>query len=331
MKKIALFICMACVALGMSAQSITSRSRIYLKSAGETDKEVRLLVSSSFSNAWDQTWDATPAQDGGIYVYYQNAKYSIWASNEYSTNLALAFDANDNETYRLSFSSFTGQSYTITDLGNNNHEILVNGSTEDYEFSIDQEERNTSILNRFIINYDPALATVTTNAYGLATFSFDQDLVAVEADAKLYKGKVEGGDFVLTLVDYVKAGEGVIVYNEAAEVTTYHFVAGTGTSDFDDNDLKAASTWAYPHAGFNAYVLSGSSLYLYEGENMKPNKAFLLLASAGAPKRIAFRFEEEQGVENIAAEGKAVKFIENGRVFIKRGEKVYNLQGQLVK
>ena len=193
---------------------------------------------------------------------------------------------------------------------------------------------SATIEGRFIINYVSApvyAAEVTTNADGLATFSFAQDLVAVETGVKLYKGAFNGfsDDLGLTVVDYVKAAEGVIVYGEAN--TTYHFNAGTGSSDFDDNDLKAASTWAYPHAGFNAYVLSGSSLYLYEGENMKPNKAFLLLASAGAPKRIAFRFEEEQGVENIAAEGKAVKFIENGRVFIKRGDKVYNLQGQLVK
>ena len=70
MKKIALFICMACVAMGMSAQTITGRSKIILSSAGETAKEVRLILVNSFSNEWDNTWDATPDEDGGINVLY---------------------------------------------------------------------------------------------------------------------------------------------------------------------------------------------------------------------------------------------------------------------
>ena len=136
------------------------------------------------------------------------------------------------------------------------------------------------IANRFVINYNAStypVASVTTNAYGLATFSYDQNLTAIEAGVKLYKGAISGEYLNLTQVDYVEAGEGVLVYGEAN--TTYHFSAGTGTSDFSGNELKAASAWAYPHAGYNAYVLSGSSLYLYEGDAMKPNKAFLLLST----------------------------------------------------
>jgi len=184
MKKIALFICMACVALGMSAQTITSRSRIWLKSAGETDKDVRLILSSSFSNDWDQTWDATPAQAGGIYVYYQDAPYSIWASNEYSQNLALAFDANDNTEYTLHFTSFLGQEYTITDLDNNNAVITVNANTEDYVFSITGDERNSTIADRFVINYVPApqptCTTVRNNlvANRYYTICLDQEVVS---------------------------------------------------------------------------------------------------------------------------------------------------------
>ena len=37
------------------------------------------------------------------------------------------------------------------------------------------------------------------------------------------------------------------------------------------------------------------------------------------------------GVDNTEAEGKAVKFIENGQIFILRGEKVYTITGELVK
>ena len=345
MKKIALFICMACVAMGMSAQTITGRSKIILSSAGETDKEVRLILSNSFSNDWDNTWDATPAQDGGIYVFYQGAKYSIWASNEYSENLPLAFDANANTTYRLSFASFLNVPYTIKDLEENHTisvgaSILVDGVAADYyDFTIDAGKANTTINDRFVINYvAPApvyAAEVTTNANGLATFSYNADLQAVESDVKLYKGDLNGNELVLSGVNYVKANQGVIVYGAAN--TTYHFNVGTGTSDFTGNDLLPASAWDYAaQDGYSIYVLSGNMLYLYEGTNMKPNKAFLKVnqnpISGNAPARISMRFNGTQDVENAEVEdAKAVKFVENGEIFIRRGNEVYNLQGQIVK
>ena len=193
----------------------------------------------------------------------------------------------------------------------------------------------TFATNTLTITYPDAApvyaATVTTNAYGLATFSYDADLQVVESGVKLYKGAISGEYLDLDEVDYVKAAEGVIVYGAAN--TTYHFNAGTGTSDFSGNELKAASTWAYPHAGYDAYVLSGSSLYLYEGDNMKPNKAFLLLpSSSSAPRRISFRFNQPTAIDNAKAEQKAEKFIgEDGQILIKRGNEVFNLQGQIVK
>ena len=147
----------------------------------------------------------------------------------------------------------------------------------------------------------------------------------------MYKGALSGETLDLDEVDYVKAGEGVILYGQAN--TTYHFIAGAGSADFSGNELLAASAWQYPHAG-TAYVLSGSSLYIYEGENMKPNKAFLLLEanSGNAPRRISFRFNGATAFENVEMnEAKAVKFMEDGKVFIKRGDAIYNLQGQLVK
>jgi len=313
----------------MSAQTITSRSRIWLKSAGETDKDVRLLVSSSFSNDWDNTWDATPAQAGGIYVYYQGAKYSIWASNEYSQNLALAFDANDNTEYTLSFASFLGEEYTITDLANNNYVITVNANTQDYVFSITGDERNSTIADRFVINYQAAPtypAQVTTNDKGLATFSHASiDLAMVESGVKLYKGAISGDVLNLTQVDYVPAGQGVIVYGEAN--TTYHLNYGDGGADFTDNELKAAGAWL--GAG---YVLSGNLLYVYEGADFPENKAFLEIPSSGAPRRIRLAFDNATAIDNVEAEAvNAEKFIENGQIFIRRGNEVFNLQGQIVK
>ena len=218
--------------------------------------------------------------------------------------------------------------------------ILVDGVAADYyDFTIDAGKANTTINDRFVINYvAPApvyAAEVTTNAKGLATFSYASDLQAVENDVKLYKGDLNGNVLDLAEVNYVKANEGVIVYGAAN--TTYHFNVGTGTSDFDGNELLPASAWDYAaQDGYSIYVLSGNMLYLYEGDQMKPNKAFLKVnqnpISGNAPARISMRFNGTQDVENAEVEdAKAVKFVENGEIFIRRGNEVYNLQGQIVK
>ena len=333
MKRIVFLLGMICITLGISAQTINSRSRITLKTAGEANRNVRLLLSDDFSNGWDNTWDANPAQDGGIYVFYQDAQYSIWASNEYSENLPLGFVSTSNLEYTLSFDLFLGTSYEIYDRVAD-QTITVNGSTADYNFTIDAADVEKAINDRFVINYDNSVfvTSVTTNAEGLATFSFASALAPVEAGVKLYKGAVNGEYLDLTQVNDIAAAQGVIVYGEPN--TTYHFNAGTGTSDFTGNELIAASAWEYPHAGFDTYVLSGNALYLYEGDNFPANKAFLKIAQSGsgAPRRISFRFNGTTALENAELnEAKAVKFVENGQVFIRRGNEVFNLQGQIVK
>lgn len=339
MKRIVFLLGMICITLGISAQTINSRSRITLKTAGEANRNVRLLLSDDFSNGWDNTWDANPAQDGGIYVFYQEAKYSIWASNEYSANLPLGFVSTSNLEYTLSFDMFLGTSYKIYDRVAD-QTIIVNGSTVDYNFTIDAADVEKAINDRFVINR--TAYNVTLNDNFLATFSADENVVipdGLNAYAAEYVSEME----LLSLhpiTSYIPANTGVILYNPNGgkgdnfqKNFSLEKYDGTVPAYTDPNDLKPASAYATNHTG-HIYVLHGDMMYTYKDEasGMKPNKAFLQIdAQYPAPQRIAFRFNEEQGVENIEVEGKAVKFVENGRVFIKRGEKVYNLQGQLVK
>lgn len=157
MKKIAFLVSLTFVALSVAAQSITSTSRIVLSHSGQADKEVNMLLSSSFSDAFDNTWDAEAANTGGVYVFYNDKRYTIWASNKYSDNLALGFGTyNDagNLNYTLKFQNFTGTTeYTLYDRKTATT-INVNGSTPDYNFTIDLEDNNNPLItNRFLINY----------------------------------------------------------------------------------------------------------------------------------------------------------------------------------
>ena len=153
MKKIAFLVGLICVTLSVAAQSIKGTSRIVLSHAGQPDKEVNFLLSESFSDAYDNTWDAEAANPGGIYVYSGGERYTTWASNAYSQNLPVGFASynDENLAYTLKFENFTGTTtYKLYDRVAGTS-IEVNGSTPDYNFTA--ESKNATFNNRFIINF----------------------------------------------------------------------------------------------------------------------------------------------------------------------------------
>lgn len=148
-------------ALSAQAQVITGTSQITLSTAGESDKIVRFIISSSFSDGFDNTWDAEAANPGGIYVYNGGSRYTTWASNGYTEGLAIGFGSVANNDYTLHFSAFSGDSYTIYDMVTM-EAIVVNGSTPDYNFSIEDSEKSQNINDRFLINLDVATGNLET-------------------------------------------------------------------------------------------------------------------------------------------------------------------------
>lgn len=83
------------------------------------------------------------------------------------------------------------------------------------------------------------------------------------------------------------------------------------------------------------YLAANNELHWYDyGKTVYPFRAYFEVAGGlgAAPKaRIVAHENAATGIEDVAAESKAVKFVENGQILIKRGEAVYNLQGQVVK
>ncbi len=182
--------------------------------------------------------------------------------------------------------------------------------------------------------------SVTLNANGFATFSA-AEAVTIPANLKAYKaGSLSAsGELALAEIDgtEIPATTGVLLSGTPGAQYSLAVPATPSASAITANNFKAAVAWQTSYAG-QAYILHGDQLYLYTGKNMKANKAFLLFSGdpAGAPARISMRFaetEETQAVENVAPEAvKAVKFVGNdGKLYIRRGEAVYTVQGQLVK
>ena len=255
-----------------------------------------------------------------IYAIAPYGNMAIYGTNDLIGTF-VGFTTNSRTSYTLTFGGVTGSQLYLIDHGVSPvhiEPIVENGV---YPFTA---AASSTINNRFEIARS---FSVTMNAYGWASFSSSIDLVA-PAGLTIYEGALAGDVLNLNAKDYIPANEGVILRGDANE--TYSLIPGTGTSDFADNDLKPASAWT-SNTG-NIFVLHDEALYQYTGSDMPANKAYLDLGTAPAPARISMRVNGETAIDNVEVEAvKAVKFIENGQILIKRGEAVYNMQGQIVK
>ena len=188
--------------------------------------------------------------------------------------------------------------------------------------------------------------TIKVVADGWASYSAPIDLY-LTGGLKAYTGKLNANkdELGLTEVNYVKANEGVILYGSNFG-GTYHLSNAqedkpTTLDTYTENDLKPSSAWVANGNHDQIYCLRNvggvTMFYQYVGAEMPANKAYLDLSeiNSGAPQRIRMVIAQEEQTEAIsnveAASVKAVKFVENGEILIRRGENVYNLQGQIVK
>lgn len=183
---------------------------------------------------------------------------------------------------------------------------------------------------------NPGFDNTTLSVYYASSTGETQD---VTTDEELTLTPISGG--------VIPANTGVIFKGNPGQ--TYVLGTSEGAAGLSNNLLKPATAWSAeePANGYIAgeehnyvYVLVGDELYKYEGTKMKVNKAYLELTSqatpAGAPKRIKLvitETEEAQAVDNVETETvKAVKFVgADGQLYIRRGETIYTIQGQVVK
>ena len=293
--------------------------------------ELVMAESTDYTAAYENLRDAEKMADANnpsLYGYVENRKCGVIATNNLDGTL-LTLETVGETDYDISFYGVAGTTYYLIDLVSGASVQIAEGNT----LEVRGVAANSTLADRFKISTSAVatVTTVTTNAYGYASFSYTEDLKLASAGAKLYTGTVSGETLNMTEVDYVKAGQGVIV--KGAANTTYNLVAGTGSSVYGANALIASANWTA--ATEDAYFLVGNEFKKYTGTEAVPaGKAYLIYTASGAnpaPRRIVMRFNTTTAVENVEAVEKGVKFMENGQIFIRRGENVYNAQGQMVK
>lgn len=189
-----------------------------------------------------------------------------------------------------------------------------------------------------------------TDAGGWATFAAPIKL-GVPAGLTAYKASYEntGTEEILNLdpISVIPANEGVILKGTAGE--NYIFAPSDAVDpDMSGNVLVGCPTRtdvSAERATKDIFCMrySGSydftGFFLYEGQYVPAGKAYLALPKlsqpSSAPRHVRFVINDTQnatGIENNGTQAvEAVKFIENGQIYIRRGEAVYNVQGVRVK
>ncbi len=185
---------------------------------------------------------------------------------------------------------------------------------------------------------------------GWATFASPVK-VAVPSGLTAYKATYsnEGGDEQLVLdavSGAIPANEGVLLRGEPDHVYTFS-PTNDAAGDYTGNALVgcpvrtditsvAASNDIFCLRYSDIFQITG--FYLYSGQYIAAGKAYLPLpkeAPSSAPRRLRFVINSSQSTTEIGNVDEdtvsASKFMENGQIYIQRGEAVYTIQGVRVK
>ena len=345
MKKMFIFV----MALTMCVTAMATQTAIVqVKLTGVTgglSNSVYLVEDDGYTSAYESGADVEKIMDQAnsnsvlMYGFVGTTPCSYVVTNNLD-GLCLGLKTNQvDDQYTLTFKNVSGRSLTLYDRVENSQTPIVNNGTYNFEVVaslVGQKEIN----DRFYINMDPAsLKSISTNDYGFCSFA-STSTVTLPAGLKAYKGAFEESNFSLTLTyigQVVPANEGVILWTPNQTAQTFYYTVGGSAPVVDDNDFVGVTADTDP-AGISAdiYCLHGNELMKYVGtDDIPAGKAYLPVTVSGpspAPKRISMRFNEPTAISNVTVESvKAEKFVENGEILIRRGNEVYNLQGQIVK
>ena len=183
---------------------------------------------------------------------------------------------------------------------------------------------------------------------GWATFASPVKLEA-PAGVTVYKADYQqiGNEEIVEITSIgsvIPANQGVLL--KGVKNTPYVFTTSNAADpDMSNNDLVGCvertdiSSVAANNDIFclrYSELFSQAGFFLYSGQYIPAGKAYLPVPKAGSnaspDRRIRFVVNTATGVENTNADTiETMKFIENGQIFIRRGDAVYTIQGTRVK
>ena len=240
----------------------------------------------------------------------------------------------------LSNRSGTGTKVSATGIAIDAGDVKISGYIEDASDpqSRDGDVVGATMLRIYKIVFTPVTSyTLSLTAGKWASFCPSID-VSIPSGVTAYKGVVSGSDVILTPIgqNTVKAGVGVIL--KASADGEYTFSSTTGSAIADNSLLgttvrKARNTDKVTYA---LYTDGGIQKFTkYTGTYIPANKAYFELETEVSLAPSAFRIVDGEtnatNIQSIEVVEKAVKFFENGQLFIQKNGVVYDITGRIVK
>lgn len=355
MKKLLFMLMGVAATINVMAVDYTAKANLLLQATSDEDCEMYLRQSNEYGalEGYDMYMNN---REVALYAINGNQKLQM-AKAEDLTNLALGLKTDVSTSYTITVSGVEGAEtlvlYDLADMTNIKSYPLVNNAV--IEFSA---AANSTIEDRFVINYQapaPACVTVRNNLEvgRYYTICLPQEIVSFTGASFWNMSKRgEGVAYLEEEVAPLTAGQPYIFQAEAEELCVVYGnavpapEAGTagalvGTFELMEQEaLNAAATTA----NSDIYLLNSNELWKVNGQsgnNLPANRAYVVYNNlipenpAPAPGRrvraIPMQTNGTTGFENIQASEAPAKMIIDGKMYILRGEQMFDATGRLVK
>ena len=197
-------------------------------------------------------------------------------------------------------------------------------------------------IRKIIFTPTEAISTVSGQTFGTYVTAHDLDFSSVSSSISAYKiTGVENGVIQTEALTQVPSGAPILIETASAGATVNVPFAASTPGAITENKLKVGADGIVSDGDNYRYVLAAqggvTGFYkLTSATDVPANRAYLELTeleAAAAPSMIRIIDEENSAtnVENIESEDKAVKFIENGRILIKKNGIVYDALGRVIR
>ena len=272
-----------------------------------------------------QVWTGNDWTGGTMKMYY-----SIDGGSSQEITLTYYGYWYNNNFLQSGGSEFSAESIDLSGLSEGAHTIAV--------WFLSEDEYDNNGGSNYVATFYIA-SSVTLNSFGYATFCGANNYEVSGATA--YKAALSGD--VLTLSEIsgvIPAGVGIILGGTAGATATISYTgedATTVSGNVLQGTTSSQTTTSLYSEGqtFYAYDKSDNKFKIYNGTNFPANKAYFIVESGAgsAPSAIRIEFEENNvtSIDAIGANEKAVKFIENGKLFILKNGVVFDAIGNVVR
>ncbi len=226
----------------------------------------------------------------------------------------------------------TGANFDVADSGTLSGSTWT-GCAEEVTLSV----TNTRNIKTITVTYIDATPTLGANGYSTFAAPFKYTVSGAEVYKAAYDEQQNA--IVLTEVEnaVVPANAGIILKGTEGDVVTIT-PSNDAASDFAGNELVGVLTPTLAEA--NWYVLAtnldGDGLTKFHncqaGITIPANKAYMVIGEATAPSiRIIEAGNEATDIQNVEGAENAVKFMENGQLYILKNGVVYDAMGKTVR